>query len=87
METLSTGQDFSGDDAVKLLHHLKQSLVAASPVLLPPLAVPALPMRQSLTGCSPNWSNSREELVSSSNSALSVGSDAMSVRVGHPYER
>jgi hypothetical protein len=41
METLSTGQDFSGDDAVKLLHHLKQ--FAASPALLPPLAVPTPP--------------------------------------------
>jgi hypothetical protein len=77
METISTRQDFIGDDAVKLLHHLKLTLV---PVLqLPPLTVPTPPMRRSLTDYSPNWSNSWQDLVSSSNSVLSVGSDAMSV--------
>jgi class 3 adenylate cyclase len=47
METISTGQDFTGDDAVRLLHHLKLTLVPVSPVQLPPLTVPTPPMRRS----------------------------------------
>jgi hypothetical protein len=86
-ERISAGEDFTSDGAVKMLYHLKRTLDPMSSIPLPPLAITTPPLRRSATGDSSNWSNSWEELWSSSSLSVSFGSDDLSlvVREGRDF--